>query len=120
MSDSDAESRPVAPGAVQGSEAASESKQRSCRFLGLDSQGWLQLIGGFVVGLIALYSSYDHINLFGRVLSLNQQRVVCFIITLLAVVFVDAQLASRFRLRAENEAAEARDRTAEARERGAR
>ena len=128
MSDSDAESRPVAPGAVQGSEVASESKQRSCRFLGLDSQGWLQLIGGFVVGLIALYSSHDHFNVVGRVVSLNQQRSVCFIIASLAVVFVVAdgfceavaQLATRSRRRAANEAAEARDRTAEARERGAR
>jgi len=120
VSDSDAERRPVAPGAVQGSEVASESKQRSCRFLGLDSQGWLQLIGGLVVGLIALCSSYDHFNVFGQVISLNQQRGVSFIIASLAVVFINAQLASRSRLRAENEAAEARGRTAEARERGAR
>ena len=77
----------------------------------------LQLIGGLVVGLIALYSSYDHINLFGRVLSLNKQRCVCFIVASLAVVFVDAQLAARSRLRAANEAAEARERQAETAER---
>ena len=70
-----------------------------------------------MIGLIALYSSYDHFNVFGRLVSLNQQRGVSFIIASLAVVFVDAQLAPRSRLRAENEAAEARDRQAEAAER---
>jgi hypothetical protein len=78
-----------------------------------------------VIGLIALYSSYDHFNVFGRVISLNQQRGVCFIVASLAIVVVVAagfcaavaQLASRSRLRAENKAAEARDRQAEAAER---
>ena len=118
----DAEGGPVAPGADQGSEIAPESKQKcSPRFLGFDPQGGLQLIGGLVIGLIALYSSYDHINLFGAALSLNQQRGVCFIIASLVVVAVVAegfcaavaQLASRSRLRAKNEAAENRDRRRE-------
>ena len=73
VSDGDVESGVVDPSAGQDPEVAPESKQRSCRFLGLDSQGWLQLIGGLVVGLIALYSSYDHFNVFGRVISLNRQ-----------------------------------------------
>jgi hypothetical protein len=88
--------------------------------LGFDAQGGLQLIGGLVVGLIALYSSYDHFNVFGRVIPLSQQWDIWFIVASLAVVAVDPQLASRSRLRAENEAAEDRDRAAEARERGAR
>ena len=104
------------PGASQDLEVAPESEERSCRFLGLDGQGWLQIVGGSVIGLIALYSSYDHINVFGRLVSLNQQRGVSFIIASLAVVFVVAegfcaavaQLASRSRLRAENEAAQFR------------
>ena len=100
------------PGASQGFEVAPESEERSCRFLGLDGQGWLQIVGGSVIGLIALYSSYDHFNVFGRVIPLNQQRGDSFILASLAVVFIDAQLASRSRLRAENEAAEARDRAA--------
>jgi len=112
VSDGDAESGLVDPGAGQDPEVAPESGKRGCRFLGLDSQGWLQLIGGLVVGLIALYSSYDHFNVFGRVISLNQQRGVSFIIASLAVVFVDAQLASRSRLRAEIEAVESRERRA--------
>ena len=109
------------PGASQDLEVAPESEERSCRFLGLDGQGWLQIVGGSVIGLIALYSSYDHINVFGRLVSLNQQRGVSFIIASLAVVFVVAegfcaavaQLASRSRLRAKNEAAENRDRRRE-------
>lgn len=79
-----------------------------------------------MIGLIALYSSYDHFNIFGRVIPLNQQFGIWFIVTTLAVMAVDAQLASRFRLREENETAETpdradheRDRAAEARERQA-
>ena len=113
MSDGDAETVHVAPGVDQEAEVAPESKQKcSPRFLGFDPQGGVQLIGGLVIGLIALYSSYDHINLFGRVLSLNQQRGVCFIIASLAVVVIDAQLASRSRLRTENEVVESRERGA--------
>jgi len=112
VSDGDVESVVVEPGAGQDPEFASESEQHSCRFLGFDAQGVLQLIGGLVVVLIALYSSYDHFNVFGRVVPLNQQRGVCFIIASLAVVAVNAQLASRSRLRAENEAVESRERGA--------
>ena len=43
-------------------EVAPESKQSNFRLLGFDGQGGLQLIGGIVIGLIALYSSYDHVN----------------------------------------------------------
>ena len=55
--------------------------------LGFDCQGWIEAIGGLVIGLIALYSSYDHINVFGRVISLNKQQGVWFIAASLAVVF---------------------------------
>ena len=77
-----------------------------------------------MLGLIALFSSYDHLSLAGRTLQLQQQWGIPFIIASLATVFVDAQLATRSRLRAaqdaaraENEAARERDRAAEARER---
>ena len=43
-------------------KVAPGSKQSFFRFLGFDGQGGLQLIGGLVIGLIALYSSYDHVN----------------------------------------------------------
>jgi len=114
VTDGDAESAPVAPGAGQDAEIAPESKQKcSPGFLGFDPQGGLQLIGGLVIGLIALYSSYDHINVVGRVILLKQQWGIWFIAASLAVVVVDAQLASRSRLRAANEAAENRDRRRE-------
>ena len=38
--------------------------------LGLDQLGVTQAIGGLALGLIALYSSYDHITLLGRSLQL--------------------------------------------------
>jgi hypothetical protein len=91
-------------------EVAPESKQDSSRLLGFDGQGGLQLIGGLVIGLIALYSSYDHVNFFSSTIHLNQQWGVWLIVTSLAVVAIDAQLASRSRLRAAHEQAEERDR----------
>ena len=100
---------------------------RHVRFLGFDGPAWIQLLGGLVVGLIALYSSYDHINLGSRRFTLNQQWGIWCIVASLAVVFVDAQLATRSRRREEDRriedartAAEERDRAAEARERAAR
>jgi len=105
-------------------EVAPESKGGSYRFLGFDGQGGLQLIGGLVIGLIALYSSYDHVNFFSSTIHLNQQWGVWLIVTSLAVVAIDAQLASRSRLGEENRrceeartAAEERNRAAEAAER---
>jgi hypothetical protein len=87
--------------------------------LGFDCQGWIEAIGGLVIGLIALYSSYDHVNLFSSTIYLNQQWGIWLIVASLAVVAIDAQLASRSRLRAAHEAAEERDRATEARERQA-
>ena len=114
-------------------EVAPESNEGSFRFLGFDGQGGLQLIGGLVIGLIALYSSYDHVNLFSSSIHLNQQWGIWLIVASLAVVVIDAQLASRSRLgeenrrreealarsREANDAAEERNRAAEARERQA-
>jgi hypothetical protein len=83
-------------------EVAPESNKGSFKLLGFDGQGGLQLIGGLVIGLIALYSSYDHVNFFRSTIHLNQQWGVWLIVTSLAVVAIDAQLASRSRLGEEN------------------
>ena len=83
-------------------EVAPESNEGSFRFLGFDGQGGLQLIGGLVIGLIALYSSYDHVNFITSTIHLNQQWGVWLIAASLAVVVIDAQLASRSRLGEEN------------------
>jgi len=72
-----------------------------------------------VLGLIALFSSYDHITFAGRTLQLQQQWGIPFIIASLATVFVDAQLATRSRLRAAQDAARAEDETARERDRAA-
>jgi len=108
-----------------------ESTPPSRRWLGLDRLGALQVLGGLVLSLIALFSCYDHITLAGHTLQLQQQWGIPFIIASVATVFVDAQLATGSRLRAtrdalraaqdaaraENEAARERDRAAQARER---
>ena len=85
--------------------------------LGLDRIGLIQSIGGLVLGLIALFSSYDHITFFGRSIPLQQQWGIPFIFASVATVFVDAQLASRSRLRAAQDAARIADETTEERNR---
>ena len=85
--------------AGQGAAVAPDWTHRHIRFLGFDGQAWIQLIGGLVIGLIALYSSYDHINLGSRRFSLNQQWGIWCILASLAVVAIDAQLATRSRRR---------------------
>ena len=121
--------------AGQVAAVAPDLLHRQFRFLGFDGPAWVQLLGGLVVGLIALYSSYDHINFGSHRFSLNQQWGIWCIVASLAVVAVVAagfceavaQLASRSRRREEDRriqdartAAEERDRAAEARERAAR
>jgi hypothetical protein len=100
------------------------SRRRSC----LDRQGLIQALAGIVIALIALLTSYDNISFpAGASLQLPQQWGVWFIVASMALVLVDAQLATGSRLRAahdaaraEDEAAEERNRAAEERERAAR
>jgi hypothetical protein len=95
----------------------------------------IQAFAGIVIALIALLTSYDHISFpAGSSLQLPQQWGVWFIVASMALVVVDAQLATGSRLRAahdaaraandaaraEDEAAEERNRAAEERERAAR
>ncbi len=84
---------------------------------GLDRIGLTQSIGGLVLGLIALFSSYDHITFAGRSIPLQQQWGIPFIFASVATVFVDAQLATRSRLRAARDAARIADETTEERDR---
>jgi len=84
---------------------------------GLDRLGLTQAIGGLALGLIALFSSYDHLTFAGRNIPIHQQWGIPLIAASVATVFVDAQLASGSRLRAADETARERDRTAEAAER---
>ena len=77
--------------------------------LGLDRLGLTQAIGGLALGLIALFSSYDHLTFAGRNIAIPQQWGIPLIAASVAIVFVDAQLATGSRLREEHRAARAAD-----------
>jgi len=85
----------------------------------LDRLGLTQAICGLLLGLIALLTSYDHITIAGRSLPLQQQWGIPLIAASVATVVVDAQLATRSRLRAEIAAAIERDRADRERNRAA-
>jgi hypothetical protein len=88
--------------------------------LALDRQGLLEAAAGTVIALIALFSSYDHINLINRSIPLQQQWGVWLIAASLALVVVDAELATRSRRREEyrfQRAADSRQREAHAADR---
>ncbi len=55
---------------------------------GLDRLGLIQAIGGLFLGLIALFSSYDHVNIPGRNLPLQQQWGILFIAASVATIVV--------------------------------
>ena len=98
-----------------------EDSDSSKRRPWFDRQGIIQAHAGFVVALIALLSSYDHISLpAGISFQLQQQWGVWFIVASMALVLADAQLATQSRhreadqrLQAANEAARDRDLAAE-------
>ena len=86
----------------------------------LDRLGLTQAIGGLALGLIALFTSYDHLTFAGRNIAIPQQWGIPLIAASVATVFTgcvqygapvgrDAQLASGSRLRAEHRAARAAD-----------
>ncbi len=76
---------------------------------GLDRLAALQATGGRMLGLIALFSSYDHLTMAGRPLPIPQQRGIPRIASSVATMFIDAQLASRSPLRAAQDAARMAD-----------
>ena len=78
---------------------------------GLDRLGLTQAIGGLALGLIALFSSYDHLTLAGRNIPIPQQWGIPLIAASVAIIFVDAELASGSRLRAAEDAARVADET---------
>ena len=92
-------------------ELAPELKSPRNPPVNFDRPAWIQAISGLVIGFIALFSSYDHVQFFGNTIHLNQQWGVWLIATSLALVFIDAQLAARSRLRTAIEANRERNRT---------
>ncbi len=97
-------------------------------FLGFDLQGWITVVAGVLLALITLFTGYDHVDLFGRVtVRIYQQIGVFILLASLATLVVEAQLASRRRVRDQSDRARAADATArerdlasQERERGAR
>ena len=77
--------------------------------LALDRLGLTQAIGGLALGLIALFSSYDHLSIAGRNIPIPQQWGIPLIAASVAIIFIDAQLATGSRLREEHRAARAAD-----------
>jgi hypothetical protein len=120
---------PSAAGPPPGSEEPSAPPDLSpspIPWPGLDRLGLIQSLGGLIFGLIALFTSYDHITLADHSLPLQQQWGIPLIAASVATVVIDAQLATRSRLRAAqdsarvaDEAARERDLAAEARKRQA-
>jgi hypothetical protein len=58
---------------------------------GLDRLGLTQALGGLALGLIALFSSYDHITFAGSNFPILQQWGIPLIVASVAIVFVDAE-----------------------------
>ena len=82
----------------QAAAVAPDLANRQFRFLGFDDRAWVQLLGGLVVGLIALYSSYDHITFGSRRFSLNQQwGIWCIVASLAVVALYDDEVLERLR-----------------------
>ncbi len=93
-----------------------ESSATQLRWLGLDPPGILQALVGLILGFIALLTSYDHLSIAGRSVPLPQQWGIPCIAASVATVVVDAQLATRSRLRAARDTAQAADETARERD----
>jgi len=103
--------------ALQPPAAPPESRDCQRPWPGLDRLGLIQAIGGLLLGLIALFSSYDHIYVAGTSIQLEQQWGPLFILASVATVLVDAQLATRARDRGAYEADRDRNRAARSRKR---
>lgn len=96
--------------------------------LGFDLQGAITLIAGLLLALITLFTGYDHVDFFwGPTLQLNKQIGISVIAASLATLVVEAQLASRLRvrdspdrIRAQEDRAREADETARERDRAAR
>ncbi len=83
---------------------------------GFDVQGLITVVAGVLIALITLFTGCDHVDLFGPVtVRINQQIGVSLLFASLATLVVEAQLASRRRVRDQSD--RAREADAAARER---
>ena len=97
--------------------SAPESGSTTRSWPGLDRLGVTQALGGAVLGLIALFSSYDHFTLFGHAIPIPQQWGIPCIAASVALIALDAQLATRARDRGADEANRERNLAGEERQR---
>ena len=82
---------PDAPGAPADSEtppAPPDLPAPQRPWPGLDHLGAIQAGGGLILGLIALFTSYDHITAFGHNIGLQQQWGIPLIAASVAVVLI--------------------------------
>jgi len=98
---------PGAPADTETPQAPPDLPVKKRPWPGLDHLGAIQAGGGVILGLIALFSSYDHIAAFGRRIGLQQQWGIPLIAASVAVVLIDSQLATRARDRARDRADQA-------------
>jgi len=98
---------PRAPADSETPPAPPDLPARQRPWPGLDHLGAIQAGGGVILGLIALFSSYDHITAFGRSIGLQQQWGIPLIAASVATIFIDSQLATRARDRARDRADQA-------------
>ena len=81
--------------------------------LGFDLQGWITVVAGVLLALITLFTGYDHVDAFGRIIvRINQQIGVFILLASMATLVVEAQLASRRRVRDQSDRAREEDATA--------
>jgi len=88
------------PGGITPPPLPPDSSALKLPWPGLDRPGILEALGGLILGLIALLSFYDHLSFAGYTVPVPQQWGIPCIAASVATVFVDAQLATRSRLRA--------------------
>ena len=69
-------------------EVPPESTDSQRSWPSLDRLGLIQAIAGLFLGLIALFSSYDHVNIAGRNRPLQQQWGILFIAASVATIVV--------------------------------
>ncbi len=65
-----------------------ESPSTPLPWPGLDRLGLTQAIGGLALGLIALFSSDDHLTIAGRLLTIPQQWGIPLIAASVAIIFI--------------------------------
>ena len=111
---------PSAPTPSPAPQSTPESQISIRPWPGLDRLGVTQSLGGVVLSLIALFSSYDHLTFLSDTIPIPQQWGIPCIAASLALFLIDAQLATRARDRGADETTRERNLAGEERQRADR